>query len=637
VTRLLSILAGLFCLVSPCASAPLEAYGRLPNIEAVQISPDGQMLASIVTNGEDRFISVSRISNGALVKAARAGDHKVRAIQWAGSNHLLITVTTTALAEGVEAVRAEWGQLLDFDLTTGKLKMLMDDAEDAMNVSFGAYVRIVDGKPVVVIKGAYFPGGGMSRMTLFQVRLDEGIRSKRLPGDFPDTIDWVVDAAGEGIAQASYEQQTGKWTLRMKQADGRWRVVRTEMRSLETPDLEGLGRDGKSVLVSVRTEEKLTYHELSPAGELGPTLPIENAENLIWDPVSYRLSGYHSLVQDEGRYTFFDAADEKTWRAILKAYPGARVDPVSSSQDRRKIVVLVDSPAEGPAYALVDMDTKRATWLGALYPDATAADIGQVKPVRYKAADGLELTGYLTLPHGKAGKGLPLVVLPHGGPAVRDNPGFDWWAQALASRGYAVLQVNYRGSDGFGWKFLSAGFGQWGRKMQTDLSDGVRYLAGQGIIDPKRVCIVGASYGGYAALAGATFDHGVYRCAASVAGPGDLRKLAISFRNRTGIASQRYWLRFYGAQKLSDDVVREISPAAHADQADIPILMVHGRDDTVVPLAQSQQMADALRKAGKPVELVVMKGEDHWLTRGDTRLQMLQSVVEFLERNNPPG
>ena len=202
---------------------------------------------------------------------------------------------------------------------------------------------------------------------------------------------------------------------------------------------------------------------------------------------------------------------------------------VDGSGDRRKLVVLVDSPTEGPAFALVDIDARRASWISPQYTLAPA-DIGEKRPLHFKAADGLDLSGYLTLPLGRPPTGLPLVVLVHGGPVSRDGPGFDWWAQAIASRGYAVLQVNYRGSGGLGAKLNAAGFGEWGRKMQTDLSDGVRYLAAQGIIDAKRVCIAGHDYGGNAALAGMAFDHGVYRRAAAVSGAFDLPAMTASDR-----------------------------------------------------------------------------------------------------------
>jgi len=262
-----------------------------------------------------------------------------------------------------------------------------------------------------------------------------------------------------------------------------------------------------------------------------------------------------------------------------------------------------------------------------------------VRSITYKAADGLEIPAYLTLPRGRDAKALPLVVLPHGGPASRDQPGFDWWSQALASRGYAVLQPNFRGSTGYGEAFLQKGFGQWGKAMQTDLSDGVRDLAKRGLIDPKRVCIVGASYGGYAALAGATLDRGVYRCAASVAGPSDLplmlqdNQKKYQTRSNSGL---RYWLSFMGADGIKDPDLQVLSPARLADKVEIPVLLVHGKDDTVVPYAQSTVMAAALKKAGKPVDLVTLAGEDHWLSRGATRDQMLTAIVAFLEKHNPP-
>jgi dipeptidyl aminopeptidase/acylaminoacyl peptidase len=382
-------------------------------------------------------------------------------------------------------------------------------------------------------------------------------------------------------------------------------------------------------------EAGLNLREVSADGRWGEPLDVNDANDLIFDPATHRLIGFRALAGEEGRYTFFDPANQKAWATVTSAFRGDQVRLESWSQDRTKMVVLADSPTLGPAYALVDLATKRATWLGGRY-ELTPEDISSVRPVRYRAADGLELTGYLTLPRGRDAKNLPLIVFPHGGPASRDTPGFDWWAQAMASRGYAVLQVNFRGSDGLGRAFLEAGFGQWGRKMQADLSDGVRYLAAQGAIDPKRVCIVGASYGGYAALAGATIDTGVYRCAASYGGVSDLKRM-VAWSKARSATSFRYWIRFMGAEDGKDSVLTELSPAARCDKVEIPVLLIHGRDDSVVPLEQSQVMADALEKAGKTVEFVVLKGEDHWLSRGDTRIAMLTATMAFVEKHNPPN
>ncbi len=295
-------------------------------------------------------------------------------------------------------------------------------------------------------------------------------------------------------------------------------------------------------------------------------------------------------------------------------------------------------PRHGIAYEVIDLATLKASEIGQAYSGLKPEDLADVNIATYPAQDGLPIPAFLTLPNGRPPKNLPLIVLPHGGPGDRDEAGFNWWAQAMASRGYAVLQPQFRGSTGLGWKLESAGFGEYGRKMQSDLSDGVQALAASGYIDPKRVCIVGASFGGYAALAGVTIGQGVYRCAVSVAGISDIRKLAGG-----GLVDEKYninmrlWDRYIGAKDPTDPIYDRISPARHAAQADAPILLIHGKDDAVVPIDQSYTMESALKRANKPEELVILPNEDHWLSREATRMQMLQATVKFLEKNNPPN
>jgi dipeptidyl aminopeptidase/acylaminoacyl peptidase len=232
--------------------------------------------------------------------------------------------------------------------------------------------------------------------------------------------------------------------------------------------------------------------------------------------------------------------------------------------------------------------------------------------------------------------------MPHGGPAARDYLEFDWWAQGMASRGYAVFQPQFRGSDGFGEAYLRAGYGEWGRKMQTDVSDGVKHLVDQGVVDPARVCIVGASYGGYAVLQGMSAQPDVYRCGVSVAGVADLPEMLKAEARDAGYQNDsrnpviRYWVRFMGADGRRDEVLAQLSPSRRAAAVQGPVLLIHGRDDTVVPLAQSQIMHRALTAAGKSSELLVLDGEDHWLSYGPTRLRTLEATVDFLLKHNPP-
>lgn len=621
-------------LAATSVAAPLSAYGHLPNIEEVSLSPDGLKMAVILTNGEERRVAIRDLTDGST-KLLGVGSAKVRDVGWAGSNHLLITKTTTAFIPFVTAPRSEWAQTFDYNLTNGKLKSLMDDAEDALNVIAGEpMIRVVDGKPTIFVEGIHFVNG-RGQHSLFSIDPETG-RSKLVHPGFEDTIDWVVGPDGKPMAESEYDQQTGVWTLRLAMNPG-WRTIKTIKAPLDWPELIGLGRDGASALVAEPLGEKAALREISPAAPVwGEPFRVAPFAPPLHDPASLKLIGFHALVGDEERYDFIDPADAAAWAKIERAYKGMQIRLASWSADRNRVVVRVESPTEGAFFAFVDFKRRTADMIGAAYQDLTPADISPVRAIRYQAADGLPISGYLTLPGKAEPKALPLVVLAHGGPASRDTPGFDWWAQALASRGYAVLQANFRGSGGFGEAFEVAGYGEWGRKMQTDLSDGVRDLVRQGIVDPKRVCIIGGSYGGYAALAGATLDASVYRCAASVAGPSDLRRMVAWSKSQHGVASQRYWTRFMGASDPKDPVLGQISPALHVDQVKVPILLIHGKDDTVVPLEQTLIMEKALRAAKKPVEVVIMPSEDHWLSRGETRLMMLNSVVAFLEKNNPP-
>ena len=640
----LALMSGALASVNPSLAAPLSAYGRLPMIEDAQISPDGSMMAYAVTNGDARLVMIKNAVTGDLIATLNAGDRKVREVQWATSGYLLIAVSSTTYVPGLAGPRREYLQVMSYDLAMKKTRLLMEKAPNAMNVVIGPpRVRILQGEPHVIVEGVHWVGQERGRNSLFSIRLSDGKTRVHEMGR-PETTDWVVAADGTPVAMTEYDSVKGEWTLRF-QRNNRWEVVDSQIAPINRPGLAGLGQDGKSVLLITRDEEtdRRVTREYQPDGSAPKDITLPSWDGLIYNPASEALMGVWELDGDNRNYSFFDKKDQAVWRGISKAYAGRQISLVSWSDDRRKIVVRVDDPKGGPFFARVELDTGSAGILGPVYGDLKPEDIAEVRPVKYKAADGLEISGYLTLPPkaswGRAAEKLPLIVMPHGGPAVRDEPGFDWWAQGMASRGYAVFQPNFRGSDGYGRAFLEAGYGEWGKKMQSDLSDGVRYLAAKGTIDPARVCIVGASYGGYAALAGATFDKGIYRCAVSVAGVADLKQfLSERLRSDSGreTASQRYWLRFMGVENRRDRDLTAISPAQNVAGGNVPVLLIHGKDDTVVLYAQSQRMYDVLKNAGRPVELVTLKAEDHWLSRSDTRLQTLEATVAFLEKHTPP-
>jgi dipeptidyl aminopeptidase/acylaminoacyl peptidase len=615
--------------------SPWEILGSLPTLESVVISPNGKRLAFVKTNGETRAIYAVEFGKPDPLGAVKVSETKLRDLEWVDDDNLLATVSTTSLPPfGFTGPKREWSEMYVFDVTKRKLHPLSFavDNQETLNTSIGgAEVRTVDNKTVLFVRGVYvtdrtLPGLFSFTLPDFRTRLID--RSA-----VPDT-DWLIDESGRIAAQYTYRDDKKVWEIKSRK-DGKMTPIATGTASIDTPEILGFNADGSSIIARFGVNGDWIWKPLSIKDSIwGEVL---DSGSTFWHVLKERKSG-HIIGGTHGagdsRYVFFDNEMQAHWNAVLRAFPDEKVHLVSRSDDFSRIIVEVFGARDGYAFAIFDWYEHKATVLGQIYSGISAP--AQVRHVDYLAADGLRISGYLTLPLGQDAKNLPLIVLPHGGPAVSEAGDFDWWSQALALQGYAVLQPNYRGSNVTS-ELLEAGFGEWGRKMQTDLSDGVRDLAKQGVIDPKRVCIVGGSYGGYAALAGITLDPGVYRCAVSVAGVSDLRRMRKWTANYHAESTQRYWDRFMGVTDKKGASLEEISPIEHIAAVNVPVLLIHGRDDTVVPFEQSELMVDALKKAGKPVEFVTLKHEDHWLSTGATRLQMLQATVAFLKTNNPPN
>lgn len=628
-------------------AAPLEAYGRLPAIESVVISPDGAAIALIATVNDERHVIVRSLAGEVLAKAT-IGVNKVRSVKWADPEHVLIEVSTTAAIEDTTYVHEQF-QAVSLNVRTGDYKQLPFKAIDTvLNVVAGRLQPGFDGKTPVLYTPLYVTVKGnmqarSGHLDLFKIDLDSGIARRVQMGD-NETYDYLAKADGTVLAKAGYRererQETVAWTLSLRKGAS-WQPVFTTASAIETPSLWGVTPDGQSIVIDTWDNAEKLWRPTPVSladGKLGAFIgPAVEQDALIGDDgVVLAFTRQRDGVEE---YEFLEPRMKALWPAYRNAFKGQQVSLASWTPDFRKLVLFVTGSSSPGGYYIADTTTRRVDPLGSPYPKVGPADVSVVRTVRYKAADGLEIEGVLTLPKGKAETNLPLIVLPHGGPRAHDEAQFDWWAQAIASHGYAVLQPNFRGSTGRGNAFKEAGYGEWGAKMQTDLSDGVTYLAQQGIIDPKRVCIFGGSYGGYAALAGVTLQKGVYRCAVSLAGLSDLGKYYSDYQLRRGeySSTMRDMRRLMGVDSGGDPKLSARSPLDQAAKADAPILLIHGKDDTVVPFAHSQKMANALRSAGKPYELVTLDGEDHWLSRSQTRLQMLTAAITFIEKNNPPN
>ncbi len=636
-TALLCLAPSVQAQAPAAAPPPIAAYAALPRMESPSLSPDGGRLAFINRDGDQTSVIVRDRLTGEVSGNVDIGDRLVRSVFWASPNHVVLV--TTVLAQTPFGY-GEY-QLLDIvNLTTGRSARALGEVERpafpmAWAWSRGAY----RGEPVLYVSGAGEKSRGGYALNLYRVDLDTG--RGRLHEDGVENLSgYLVRPDGTIAAREIYDSEDGRWRLDSRTSGG-WREIHSTRALLDPPWLLGFGRDLSTVAFSGEDEEgRATVSQVSLSGEGGADpilLPVE-PNTLVRNPERGIVGlGFYAENQE---YAFLDPALQERWTQVRRAFAGKEVSLTSYSDDFNQMVIYVDGAGESGSFYLFDATAGRMSLLKRLRPDIPAAALATRRPVSYPAADGTMIHGYLTLPPGRAAQELPLVVLPHGGPQSRDEAGFDWWAEALASRGYAVLQPNFRGSDGYGVSFVQAGFGEWGRKMQTDLSDGVRWLDEQGVIDPARVCIAGASYGGYAAMAGMTLDSGVYRCGVAVAGVSDLRAL-LRWEESEGALGRRnpairYWNRFMGANGPGDATLDERSPAKLADRMSGPLLLIHGRNDTVVPFEQSELMVAAGRAANKPVRLVRLEGENHNLSYPATRLKMLEETIAFLETHNPP-
>ncbi|MGB6537830.1 MAG: S9 family peptidase [Xanthobacteraceae bacterium] len=327
----------------------------------------------------------------------------------------------------------------------------------------------------------------------------------------------------------------------------------------------------------------------------------------------------------------FDAEVETIYADLQRLLPGQEIDLQSGNRDENIFVVAAWSDRTQGVRYLYDVTSKTLTKLAEIAPWLDESDLAEMKPITYQARDGLAIHGYLTLPQG-GGKNLPLVVNPHGGPWARDAWGYSAEAQFLANRGYAVLQMNFRGSTGYGRAFWEAGFKQWGKKMQDDVTDGVRYAIAQGIADPKRICIYGGSYGGYCALAGLAFTPNLYACGVDYVGVSNLFTFLKTI--------PPYWKplldMFYemvGNPETDKELLAEASPVMHADNIRVPLLIAQGAQDPRVNIDESDQMVAALKKHGIAVEYLVKENEGHGFANEENRFEFYEAMEKFLEKH----
>jgi dipeptidyl aminopeptidase/acylaminoacyl peptidase len=615
---------------------PLEAWASLPAVGNVTVSDDGSRLAYVRREG-DQSVVVVQTTAGEILTTIDVSDRRFNGLRWLSPDHVGISslVLEQRLTGGSHVPQLD---IVNVRTRNVAQALRSTDRGGVINAVYGI-TRVDAGREPVIYVQAYTIEAGHVTRDIYRVDLDSG-RGRRVATGQRDTRGYLIRPDGSIAARIAESDDATRFRLTAPDGSGGWRTLYEVVSQLDGPAVWGFGHDRDHVMISTLEDGQAYLSEinLGTGEEVKRTSVDDDPSGPFYDRRGRLVA--MTTYGDDAEYTFFEPRLEEGWKVMTQGLPGRRLQLYSFSDDFQTIVVRSEGVSDSGTYFLYDGAARSVSVVGRPYPGIAPDVVGAIFVINYEAADGMALMGYLTLPPGREPANLPLIVMPHGGPASRDYLQFDWWAQAMASRGYAVFQPQFRGSDGFGEAHLQAGYGEWGRKMQTDLSDGVAHLVGQGMVDPERVCIVGASYGGYAALQGMTTQPDVYRCGVSVAGVADLPEMLEAEGRLGGGTSNnpviRYWTRFMGADSRRDSVLVELSPARRAAAVEGPILLIHGRDDTVVPLKQSEIMHRALRLAGKDTRLVVLDGEDHWLSFGPTRRRMLEEAVDFLLAHNPP-
>jgi dipeptidyl aminopeptidase/acylaminoacyl peptidase len=634
----------------------VDAFAQRPALIDVDLNPAGTRLAWLEDTGKGTRIIIHDLASHRDLRSVGAPESlTLHAVYWANDDTVLVYESATQAMSAGGRDTYEMYRWIAIDAAGGDDRLLLMRGGDRQWVTGADLVRRRTSKPGKLfmstldfsethyreevgsrLRGGRKDSGWISN--LYEVDLKSG-DARVIEAGTPYTTDWLTDDSGNRVVRSEWNPRLDQFEIVAKDGGG-WRSV------YKSPGCGRLGlvavsTDGKAVVTRGRTcQDSLDKLIALPLDGTAARTMAEDKEyevdGVVRDPYDDSVLGV-TLSRDDDDTRWLDPLAERRAAGLHKTFPASAVTVMGRSANSRRIVARVVGNAQPPVYYFIDYDAKSADIINEAYPKLAGVTFGKIQDFKYEARDKYSLLAYLTLPPGGSEQNLPLVVMPHGGPESRDFRGFDWLAQFLASRGYAVLQPQFRGSSGFGRAHADAGRHQWGLRMQDDVTDAVKAAIERGVADPKRVCIVGWSYGGYAALAGAAFTPDLYACAVSIAGVADLPAM-LGYENKSSGKESNtvaYWKDHIGS--ATDPQVVAKSPARSAQTIRAPILLLHGTDDTVVPIAQSRLMARALDAAKKPYEFVELPGDDHSLNASVTRVKMATELERFLVKYLPVG
>lgn len=615
----------------PAAVVPIEVFAELPSIESPKLSPDGKrVVAKGAMGGQQVLILSPLFGDGTRLSLGAPEDTDINWWRWVNDDWLVVGLGARQQLYGhdvyitrVLSVKADFKTTRRLDWDKSGLR-----ADDVLWVAHDGSPRILLARQTGIESESDF------NPAVFEIDVSTG-KSRRVAEGRPNVYSWYADGNGQVRAAYQYNDQSRRSALlyRANNSESFRIIARRERR-----DEDGLTvpltfrADGSAVAFDEEDGYTAVYQVSLPDLTLGKklySLDGYDVDGILDNETESDIAGV-KVTDRFARSVWFDEKLKRLQADIDASIGDRRARIVSWDQKRDKFLIEVAAPSQPGGLYYWDSAFNRMQRVAWNSNALQNRRLSPVSTIRYAARDGTPIEAVLTMPRHRPGqKNLPLIVLPHGGPSARDSESWDWWTQYLAELGYVVIQPNYRGSSGYGVAFARKGRGEWGLKMQDDLNDAVTHLAKQGIADPKRACMVGASYGGYAAMRAAQRDGTLYRCAISYAGVSDLaalRRYDSQFLNGRTIGD---WLRTQAPD------FQTVSPRFHAAEFSTPILLMHGKVDKRVPVAQSRTLAAELKRAGKPHRYVEQPLGDHFFSRSEDRLQFLQEMTAFLKAHNP--
>jgi dipeptidyl aminopeptidase/acylaminoacyl peptidase len=658
----LTLAAGLVALfalrvsAAPPPELPVSTFFKKPSMTSLRFSPDGNRIACLIPYERRMNLAVIDLEKKTKVLLTNFKDNDVGSLRWVGNDRLVFTQDVDGQeVPSVMAVNRDGtnpAKLFGYDSTANS---------SVVNARFGGLLVPIEDDPKNILVLAFLSGS--QGPDVGKMNLSTGRISIHVPN--PGFVRrWVLDRKGQ--VRIGVSRKDGKTEILYRPAGGSgWEKLDNGMSGEPDADSDatavgtwspiGFDGDNRTLFVSSRVgrDRSAVYRYDTETRKLGGLVVEDEVYDVtdsnpdynpfplrgpIYDDTKAKIVGF-AYRRDKPKFVWFDQDFARMQQQLDASLPDTANFILDASVDGSKQLILAQSDRDPGVYYLFDRTKKKLEELAVVKPGIDPDQMAAMQPVSFNARDGLLLRGYLTLPKGREAKNLPLIIHPHGGPyGIRDDWVFNPEVQFYANRGFAVLQIDYRGSGGYGAKFERAGYHKFGLEMQDDLSDGVKWAVDSGLADPQRVVISGASYGGYATMAGLAFTPELYVAGINYVG---VTNLTSQWGKYKGTDSQLGIVhRLFGDMDKAADRKRayDTSPVNFAERIRAPVLMAYGKNDPRVLIDQGYDMEAALKKAGKPYEMLIERDEGHGFRKEELSIAFYTKVDEFLKKHVPaPG